>query len=512
MPLDVLSDGFVRLCIDPSLNYYDGNCRFLIEGQYVVNPLLAQPVVPDRVIRITSKRYIDEMFTAGSVLNRALHMAFCVCPHNLEIYALPRLDAAGAVAAVYTITVGGPATSDGQIDLFLGNEDYSINGVNVSSGDTGAVIAAALAAEIPSEFPYAVAVGTTVGVNDHIITLTAKNGGTVGNYLNPVQNWKGWQNYYPSGVSLTVAQTTAGSVDPAAPTYSTAYGDCCFDCHVLLTEDRDWQEDLIEHVRSNWSCDKPQCFGHSYSYNVGTTGQILATFENAGEMSKLAMPTNDVNFPWEMITAYAALSCCSACDNPELSIQGRTYGLMHCIKRPQSCELPWSYDESVLLQENGFVTYAPAGTGAVALTSPYIVNDITNYLYDELNRPNATFRDASSRRLAKKTAVALATELAKNSGLALYTRSTKVPQGIKGTNIRLVTGKMHDWARSQVGILFSQFDNLEKDLVIREDFEVAAPCKGVPCKLHMQFRYRPPCRIANVQVTMQPALLDNCVR
>jgi hypothetical protein len=71
---------------------------------------------------------------------------------------------------------------------------------------------------------------------------------------------------------------------------------------------------------------------------------------------------------------------------------------------------------------------------------------------------------------------------------------------------------MHTWARSQVGTLFGEFDNLERDLTLKDDFEVAAPCQGVPCKLHMHMRYRPPCRLSGISVSMQPKLFDNCAR
>lgn len=510
MPLDVLSDGFVNLCFDTSLNFFDGKCRLLVEGQYVENEELATPVIPDKPMRITSKRYIDDMFTAGSILAESLKTVFDVCGDSVDVYALPREDAGDGVAAVYEIAFTGPATTDGSIDIFLGNEQYSITGLAVVAGDTAEDVAAAVVAAIPAAFPYTATQGTDA--NDHKVILTAKNKGTVGNYLNPIFNWRGFQNYYPGGIGYTVTRTTAGSNDPDPVTYATALGDCCYGYYALLSGDRTWQQALITWIRSAWSCDKPQCFGHGYTYSAGSLGTVLATFENAAEISKLAIPTDVVNFPWQMVADYAARSACTTCNNPELSVQGRTYGLMTTIKRPMTCDLPWSADEMDQLKEAGFVAYAPLGQGQGQLTSPFIVNDVTNWLYDAYNRPNATFRDTNSRRLATATAIAVATQLNELSGLALYTRNTRVPQGIKGTNLRLITAAMHDFATRNVGILWSDFDNLEKDLVIKEDFEVAAPCQGVPCKLHMFMRYRPPCRISEVVTKLMPKLLDNCVR
>lgn len=556
MPQDILADGFVSLCIDTSLNFYDGKCRVLVEGQYVVNGSLAVPIVPDVPIHIPSTRFIDDMFTAGSVLAEGLKQMFCICPSNVDIYALPRLDAATGISnfnagtvytagqqmvytdgyvyqavtttiagdtpvsaaakwtqlylkgvkAVYTMTVAGPATSDGQIDIFLGDRTYSVDRVLVTSGDTATAIATAIEAAIPASFPYVV---TRSGA---VITMTAKSAGTVGNFLNPVVNWKAFQNYFPTGVTITTVQATPGAGDPQPIDYKAALGTCCYSCYALLGGSTKWQRGMRDWIRSAWDCTKPQCFGHGYTYNSGSLGQVLAVGDNSAEFSRLAVPVNDVNFPWAMVAAYAALSCCTACVNPELSIQGRNYGVLNCIERPTSCSLPWSFDEMTQLKDAGFVTYGPLTGGVGTLTSPYVVNDVTNNLYDDLNRPNVTFRDASSRRMAAKTSLELATKLNEFNGLANYTKNTQVPQGIFGTNKRMMEASIKHWAQGQVGIRFSEFDNMETDIVLREDFEVAQPCQGVPCKYHLFFRYRPPCRIANVQVQMLPKVLDNCAR
>mgnify|MGYP000222745492 FL=1 len=477
-----------------------------MEGQYVVNGALATPVVSDVPMLIPSTRNIDQMFTAGSILAESLKTVFKICPNGAEVYAVPRVDAGSSVKAVYTLTITGPATSDGQIDLFLGDLQYSIQGLDVTSTQSATAIAAAIVAAIPSSFPYVVTVAAGV------ITFTAKNAGTVGNFLNPVVNPRALQNYMPTGVSFAFLQTVVGSVDPAPINYATALGTCCYSIFALLSGSVTWQRGMRDYIRSAWDCSKPQCFGHGYTYNSGSLGTVLATGDNSAEFSRLAWKPSDVNFPWMVVAGYAARSACTACTSPELSIQGRTYGALVAIKRPQACATPWTYDEAQQLHDAGFVTYAPVGQGSGQYTWPYIVNDVTNYLYDDLGRPNATFRDANSRRLSASTAVKIATKLNEFNGIALYSISTKVPQGIFGTNKRLMLAAMHDWAKSNVGILFSEFENLENDLTLQTDFEVAPPCQGVPCKLHLNIRYKPPCRIANIAVQMQPALLDNCLR
>lgn len=503
---DLLSDGFVGICVDTSLNVFEGKCRVLIEGQYKVNGALATPIVPDKPIKITSPRYVDQMFTAGSILAEGLKTVFAECPNLIEVHALPRLDAGGAVKSVYTLTVTGPATSDGIIDIFLGDKKWSVADVLVEAGDTATDIAAAIAAAIPASFPYVVTVALGV------VTLTAVNAGTVGNFLNPVLNWHGRQNYWPAGVSIAVAHPTPGATDPAPIDYADALGECCYSCYALLGGSTTWQRGLRDWIRSAWDCTKPQCFGHGYTYNSGSLGQVLATGDNSGELSRIPVPLNDVNFPWQLVAAYAARSCCSACTNPELSIQGRDHGRFGTIWRPQACAMPWTYDESEQLKAAGFATYGPVALGSGALTNPYIHADVTNWLYDEMGRENATFRDTNSRRLATKTALELAEQLQETNGLGFYTKNTKIPQGVFGTNKRLVTAALHSWAKTRVGVLFSEFDDLERDLQVFEDFELKPPCHGVPCKMAVMFRYRPPCRIARYDVMMRPQLIDNCAR
>lgn len=506
MALDSLADGFASICIDPNLNYFADGCHLVLEGQYVVNGALAQPIVPDKLMSVPAVRNVDAWFGAGSPLAEALKIAFCTCPVGVRISVIPRLSAGGAVASVYTMTVAGPATTDGVVDLFLGDSKYSAIGVEVEAGDTATVIAAAIAAAIPAAFPY------TVTVVAGVITATSKVGGTIGNYLNPVYNYKGLSNHAPAGVTLTVVRTVTGATDPAPLNYQNIFGDCCVDCYALLSGNSVWQQGVRDYIRSAWDCTKPQCFGHGYTFNAGTLGQVLAAGDNSAEWTRTPYPVNDVNFPWAIVANDAALSCCTGCSSPELSIQGPQYGRLACIDRPSTCTTPWSYDEMVQLKEAGFAVYGPLSNGSGVLTNPYVHNDVTNYLYDEMGRQNLTFRDTSSRRRAKVNADKIATMLREYSGLSLFSTSTRVAAGVYGTTKRMIEARIKAWAKSQVGILWSQFDNLDKDIVLRSDGEVQRACFGKPCDFHLNIRYRDQCRINHFNVNLQPLVFDNCDR
>lgn len=504
MAQDVLSDGFVSLCIDPSLNFADGKCRILVEGQYTPSTAL---VTANKIVQVTNTRDLVALFGQGSILTESLRKVFCQCANNIEVYALPRLDDENAFRAVYALTVTGPATSDGRATLFMGDAAYNVD-VRVRTGDTAAVIAAAIANAIPDDFPF------TATVAAGVINFTAKNGGTVGNHLNITYNWAGRSNYAPTGVSMTFTQTVVGVTDPvpAANSYASIIGECCYSVYVLLSDNIDWQETLRDYIRSAWACDKPQCFGHGYVYNSGSLGQILATGDNSAEFSRLAVSPDDPIFPYLKIAAYASLSACTACTNPELSVQGPTFGLLSCVSQPTTCDANFSNDDIIALRAAGFVVAGPATVGSGTLTNPYIYNDVTNYLYDDLGRSNETFRDTSSRRLAVSTAISLATKLQEFNGLGLFTKNTTIKKGILGTTPRMMLASIRAWAKLNIGVLFSEFDDINSDIQLKTDFEVAPKCTGKPGKIHLNMRYRPPVRINEIVTNLQPALLDNCDR
>lgn len=503
MAIDSLRDGFVRLCFDPSANILGDKCRMVLEGQYY-DPAQGCTIVPDQLMKITSARDIDCMFGAGSVLAESLKVAISCCGNDaVEIFALPRLDAAGAVKATYTMTVTGPATSDGRIDIYWANSNYNIS-VRVTQGMTATQIAAAINAAIPAGFPYAATVAAGV------ITLVSRNGGTVGNFLQPQVNWHGRNNYMPTGVNIVVAQTVVGSIDPVRIDYDTVFGECCVCCLAMLYGDTTWQDGPIDYLDDQWACDKPQCFGHGYTYNAGTLGQILASDSNSGTVSRMAHCPTDPNLPWLKVAAYASRSCCLTVDNPELSIQGPNYGVLECLSFPESCASCYTFDEQNQLRDAGFVVTVALAGGQGSLTSPMVTNDITNNRYDAEGRENLTFRDVSSRRLATVTATQISEQLQQFNGLGYYSNNTNINAGARGANKKMMLGIMRAWAKSQIGILFSQFENLDADLTFTDDFETAPKCQGIPGKLAMNLVYRPPVRIQQIVVNAAPKLLSNC--
>ena len=114
-------------------------------------------------------------------------------------------DNGSATAAAKTITITGTATESGSIDIVLSSrKNYTVT-VPVTSGDTATVVGVNADAQIDSDAPKAPYTPTNaVGV----LTLTAKNGGIVGNTLGVEVSGS------VAGLTFVVASSVSGLLDP----------------------------------------------------------------------------------------------------------------------------------------------------------------------------------------------------------------------------------------------------------------------------------------------------------
>ncbi len=514
------SSGFVVKANTAGINGNSLNAVYTASGalagsfasQSLTGGTQVQSAAANVPILVNSVNDCEPLFGAGSILCESLKKVFDQCSQFIQVWALPRPDAGGAVHAVYTMTIGGPATSDGVFSLFMLDGEYNID-FAVSSGMTATEIADAFIAMVPYNFPYSVS--NTAGV----VTFTALNGGTCGNYLAPVYNYLGMQNYAPMGVSVSVVATTVGSGNPAPLNYVDVIGTCCYSVFCLLTDDVATQDTLERFIRTLWACNvpagangaQPQCFGHGYVWNSGTLGEVLATGDNAEVLNRWAHPLNDPNAPYFLIAAYAALTACSACSSPELAIQGPVDGLLSSISRPTTCSEPWSYPARLTLFNAGFVTWGPATNTPQSLTSPYIYSDITNNLTDNLNRPNATWQSTTTRRWAANFSNLLAQYLDGTfNGLSAFSNGTQIKPGVFGTTQKMMRAKIIAWLNSQSGILISALQNVDTQVLLTSSLDISPPCEGIPGNYSLKLIVQPPVRINNIATTILPQLFTNC--
>jgi hypothetical protein len=503
MANSVFIDQFASFCISGDANAFGTGTSIIIEGQYIPNPLLANPIVPDKPVRVEAERFVDQMFTAGSVLANMLHTIFCANRRGLDITVIPRLDPVGSVKAVYEWPITGPATTAGYVTIYAGEAKWNVI-AKVSAGDTAAQIAAAVVAAYATakldSFPY------VVTANGATLVYTAKNGGTVGNYLVPVYNWQGRHDYAPAGVAFgTVARTTTGAGNPAPVDYEATLGTCCFYVFGLATEDPVWHEALRAYLDTRHDCSRPQCFGVGYVYTAGTLGQVLATWDNQRVLPALARPLNALSLPYLDIANMLALRA-SAKANPELSIQGPDNGLLSCVKVPAGCGTEWSEPEMAALSEKGFQYLIPARGGNGALTAQFVVADTTRYLYDEQGRNNWSFRDTNSLFLDAAFAEKVAGWLRKWNGYALIVGNARPMPGVKAVGLNIIQADIEDELKREVGLSISAFD----EVAIVTDETLLGACFGEPGLLHINIETKRLVRLKGFRGTIVPKMYDNC--
>lgn len=185
--------------LGPSLMPY----RILAIGQR----LAAGTKPAGQVDRVTRAAQAVNYYGKGSML---AHMIERLLDNNqvTDLRAIALDDAEAGVKAAWSITVGG-TVSAGTIELLIGGRRVR---VGVATGDTLAEIATAIAAAIEADPDLAVSAEVD-GDTDEQVNVTAKHKGAEPGTLDIRHSYYDGQAL-PDGLTLTIAQTEAGSGNP----------------------------------------------------------------------------------------------------------------------------------------------------------------------------------------------------------------------------------------------------------------------------------------------------------
>src|SRR5262249_40345194 len=156
-------------------------------------------------VQVTSVDQASDYFGAGSILHRMLKGHF---DNNTttEIWALPLDDDQAAVAATGSFSFTGPASESGTLYLYIGGDRIK---VGITAGDTAAQVATALKAALDAATDLPI----TAAVNGATVTITAKNGGDTGNFIDLRYSYYDGEKI-PAGVTLTITAMSGGSGNP----------------------------------------------------------------------------------------------------------------------------------------------------------------------------------------------------------------------------------------------------------------------------------------------------------
>lgn len=344
--------------------------RMLIVGQRLAAGTVLEAVPTE----IFSSDQAATYFGRGSMLHLMCKAAISAYPY-LALTAVALTDAGAGVFAAGTVTLATNATASGVLTVKIANQQVDIA---VAAADTPTVIAAALVAQIAKQPDLPVTAAAAVGV----VTLTAKNKGTLGNEIKLSAS-------ITSGIGTTavVVAMAAGATDPNIDTALTpvvAAG------HNIIVTPYIASADLIKLRTHLALVSGPMeqrgafgVYGHSGTLGTATT---LANLINDGRISGILVPSSR-SLSYEIAAAYGAV--CASEEDPARPLN--TLELKGIDPSPIVNRLSRTEQENAL---NNGVTPSEIGPGERV----QIVRAITTYTLDPQAIPDISLFDLTTIR------------------------------------------------------------------------------------------------------------------
>lgn len=359
---------------------YEGQSRLLLVGQKIAagSAVADEPIGP-----IQSEMEADALFGSGSMLAQMYRIARRNAPFQ-PIWALPLADPAGA-AATGTLTVTAPGVTGAGVFYVMGRRLT----IQVNAADTGAIVAAAIAAAInAAKLPVTAAVGG-VG-SEHIVTVTARHVGALGD---GIDLWVATDEPNVLAGKVAVVAMSGGNGVPALATALANLGDDEYDFIAAPYADANSLNsirDFLDDVSGRWSPTK-QLYGHYFTANFGNlSAQVtLGNGRNDRHVSIMASQASPTPV-WEWAAALAGVAISHLTDAPELSRPLQTLQLSGILP-PRSRSTWWDIDDRQALYVDGMSAYKVTIDGLV------IIDRVTT-TYQQTNAgvPDATFRDVET--------------------------------------------------------------------------------------------------------------------
>lgn len=225
--------------------------RILAFGQKL-NAGTAAANVP---VRIDTAAQAVELFGRGSML-ALMAEAIKKANRGTELWGMPLTDNGAGVAGEGTVTVSGPATAAGTLNLYIGGKRVA---VAVASGDTANAIATALNAAINADLDLPV----TSAVLAAEVTITARHKGIAAGKIDLRHSYYQGEKL-PAGTGLVIVQLAGGAGNPDLATPLAALGDAWHNTWVMPYTDATSLSAVEADLESRWGPTKmieSQAFG-----------------------------------------------------------------------------------------------------------------------------------------------------------------------------------------------------------------------------------------------------------
>jgi phage tail sheath gpL-like len=279
--------------------YFTQNKRSLLIGQ----KLASGSAVVNTPYLVSTTDAAKTLFGTGSMLAR-MHALYRLQDSFGEVWCIAVADAGAGVAATGTITVTGPATAAGVINLYIAGQRVQ---VAVGATDTATVIAASINTAINAATDLPVTSTVSVGV----VTLTCRWKGATGNDITVLDSFRGFAGgeTLPTGISLAYAGWANGATNPTLPGNAiTAMGDDEYDYVIHpYSDSANLDAFAIEYNDSvgRWAWSR-QVYGHVYCALRGTLSALTTAggLRNDPHHTLAGIDVDTPNPSWEYAAAY----------------------------------------------------------------------------------------------------------------------------------------------------------------------------------------------------------------
>ena len=352
-----------------------------VQNVLIVGQMLATgSVAPNTLQNIYSTSQAAVFFGAGSIAH-LMCVAALTANNLINLQAIALADAAsGAIKTIFSASLAG--TSAGQAGNYTINIGSQSAVVTVNQGDTPTIIAANMAAQLALMPNLPVTATASAGV----ITLTAKNAGTLGNQL--VLSSSLLNGIMPiTGVTSTLAAVTSGMTDPAISTALTTVFSSGVD--VVITA---WNDQANLTALDNWlaqvssAIEKRGAIGVTACNGSLSSATTLAATQNNGRLTQ-ALLRGALNQSYEIAAAYGA----ELALNTDPAMPYNDLPLIGIVAPPQNQWL--SRTEQEICLANG-VTPLQVGPGQVV----QIVRAISTYTLNSAGIPDVSLLDITTIR------------------------------------------------------------------------------------------------------------------